>query len=283
MSAFFDWLISDAGAGWIIGILGILGAIYTWVQRDKPAKIVIQEINALRLLDIHVSHQERINVFYNDAQGSKEQIQSLEQKKIVIYNNGTKDISEPLQFVLKFSSSKTGNLFSGFWRLVVDNARCTSTPIKDESGNTTAIAIEVPYLISYQLHKHLITIYFISDGPVTLQLADGEGKGWSASMVPFHQIRKLRNFSKTIIITLMSISALAVILIINRIFDVVRTSIDKPDYQILSQSNLAVMTTSMIGLMVIVIILDRLSRNIGELVSSRYLGIQPSSKFDSKQ
>ena len=76
MPRFWDWLIGEAGAGWIIGLLGLLGVLFTWLRRERPSRVIIQEINTIRLLDIHPSQRERLSVHYTDTQGEQERIQT---------------------------------------------------------------------------------------------------------------------------------------------------------------------------------------------------------------
>ena len=88
----------------------------------------------LRLLDIHPSQRRNLSVSYTDQHGTYENLLDLEQKKLVIYNMG-KDILEPVEIRLKFSSDNSSSVFQGFFRPVYDSNTCTITAIQDQAKN----------------------------------------------------------------------------------------------------------------------------------------------------
>ena len=105
MPSFFEWFIGEAGAGWVIGVLGLLGMLYTWRRRERPPKVVVPEIGKTRLLDLDPSEHEKLSVYYKDSAGEDRRVQKLQQGEYAVYNNGTVDISEPLEFSLMFTHS----------------------------------------------------------------------------------------------------------------------------------------------------------------------------------
>ena len=126
MGSFWDWLVGEAGAGWIVGFIGLLLSLYAWLHRECAPKVIVQEVNSIRLLDIHSTQRESLSVFYTDSEGQQVRVQDLQQEEVVIYNNGTVDVREPLQLVIRFhQAGSKGEEFSGFWQLVSDDPGCT--------------------------------------------------------------------------------------------------------------------------------------------------------------
>ena len=72
-----EWLIGEAGAAWIIGVLGILGAAYTWLRRERPVRIIVQELSHTRLLDIHPAQRDSLLVSYKTSDGKEAPITDL--------------------------------------------------------------------------------------------------------------------------------------------------------------------------------------------------------------
>ena len=77
MQSFWNWLIGEAGAGWIVGILGIIGGIYAWRKRERPPRVVLQEVNSVNLLDIHPSQAEKLEVYYTPDPERKDRMHKI--------------------------------------------------------------------------------------------------------------------------------------------------------------------------------------------------------------
>jgi hypothetical protein len=74
----WDWLITDAGAGWVLGLIGVVATFYAWRKQGRPTRVVVREIETIRLLDIHPSQHESVRVLYPNAQGTQTSITNLE-------------------------------------------------------------------------------------------------------------------------------------------------------------------------------------------------------------
>jgi hypothetical protein len=198
MQSFWNWLVGEAGAGWIIGLIGIIGAVYAWLKRDRPPSIVIQEVRRLGLLDVHPSQSDRIRVSYLDKVGEECRIESLQQIELVIYNSGTRDVSETVDLVLTFRREIPGGDSAaaqpiGFWRLAFDDETCASGAVAtDRSPHEESVRITIPYLNAYGIHHHFIKAYLMTEHSVLLHLVRGSGKGWSARLSTLDDFRTLR-------------------------------------------------------------------------------------------
>lgn len=181
--SFWDWFIGEAGAGWILGMLGVLGGLYTWRNRERPPKIVLQELWNMGLLDIHPSQQNKISVMYMDDEGNGQNVESLQQKRIVLYNNGTVDLSDPMQLQVQLQIDDAVPPTTRLVRLISDKSTCTIDELDDYE-----FALNIEYLNSYPTHEQFIDLYVVSSHDVTLNVLSRFGKGWSVKYVPLSML-----------------------------------------------------------------------------------------------
>lgn len=199
MQSFWQWFIGEAGAGWIIGLIGLIGGVYAWLRRERPPKIVVQETRRISLLDVHPSQAEKIRVSYLDSVGNESRIASLQQTELAIYNTGTRDISEAINLVLTLrradQSTGSGDKEGvGFWRVVFDDVTCTAEGLTaNGSAGEQSVEMRIPYLNSYLTHRHAIMAYLITEYSVQLHLLRGRGRGWSARLSTLDSYLKLRS------------------------------------------------------------------------------------------
>jgi hypothetical protein len=180
MLAFWQWLISDGGAGWVFGVAGLISFIISWIRRARPPKVVVQVIEEVSLVDIHPSQRHRITIAYRNDQGDQEVTQSLHQKVLVIYNNGTSDILVPVSFTLRLHRPDRK-----FFHLVSDDVKIDAQNYTDDLTKPyTDVRIDLPYLNSFNEHKHFLKLYLISENEINVELINAQGKGWSALFVP---------------------------------------------------------------------------------------------------
>lgn len=181
MNSLWHWLLSDAGAGWIIGIIGLLGALYSWLKKERPPHILVQEVDKTSLLDVHASQREKIKVFFEKSDETR-RIFGLEQRKLVIYNSGSRDVTDEINFTLHAKVSEDENGEKNFPNLLevifLPNLPVTILQKADE----ILITITIPHLNSYSNHRQYVTGYILSDTPVLID-AQGQGKGWSVYFV----------------------------------------------------------------------------------------------------
>jgi hypothetical protein len=191
--SFSEWLVGEAGAGWIIGVIGVIGALYTWVKRERAPRIVIQEVETIRLLDIHKSLSGRLNVYYGEKQDKQEKINDLVQKKVVIYNYGTRDILEEINISFQIKEN-FGKNHSGFCRVILEgsNNGQVETIYNNDNEVFEEIKLTLPYLNSYHEHHEYNTVYILTNNPVKMELKRGSGKGWSSYIVTLSKIRQTK-------------------------------------------------------------------------------------------
>ncbi len=205
-----SWLLSEAGAGWaaalLVLVVALVGWIIAWRRRERPACVIVQEIESIKLLDIHRSQRDKLTVSYSYEDGMEIPVQDLRQKKIVIYNNGSRDILDPLEVELRVVRAGSDEVpFRGFWQWFSEDKRFTSTVLEEEVseqvGKTLVrgllwrgVRIELPYLNSYPVHRDYVAAHIVCDGEIEMALWGKEsGRGWSAEFIPLHRVEDLRS------------------------------------------------------------------------------------------
>lgn len=179
MESFWDWLIGEAGAGWIIGLLGVMGGVYAWLRRERPGRVIVQEVNRVRLLDIDASQRNQLAVYYKESDGTQVQITDLVQSEWVIYNGGSRDILEPFSITL----GPKGKAYSGFLKVVGQDNWCRSSVIRDPGNQVvTGIRFEFDYLNAYQEHEQIARFFLLAEQVFSVELVEGNGRGWSAML-----------------------------------------------------------------------------------------------------
>lgn len=195
MESFLAWLIGEAGAGWIFGFFGLIGAIYAWRVRERPPYVVVQEIDAFKLLNIHHSQRDTLEVYFSTKPGERKAIFYLMQREIIIYNNGTKDINEEIQLELEAlfppqESSEQEPILS-----LASDFDQVDFSLKYDKPNANLIqkfTLTIPYLNSYPTHKQFIRVHLIADRPFALDLIKGIGRGWSTKLVSLKELIKIK-------------------------------------------------------------------------------------------
>ena len=89
-----------------------LGYWIARLTRERPPRVIIQEISKFSLLEIHPNQRERLEIYYhayaeNMDKRVRRRINGLEQSVLVIYNNGSRDLEEPISISLKFEAAQT--------------------------------------------------------------------------------------------------------------------------------------------------------------------------------
>jgi NADH:ubiquinone oxidoreductase subunit 3 (subunit A) len=176
MEAFWNWLIEERGAAWVIGVLGLLFTVYTYRKQTAPPKVIVRRLEVRNLLSIHSSQAGKLKVTYNSGNEAVE-IDNLRQSVFVIYNDSNKDISEAVKLSILFDEpAEEGSI----WRVEFEGTiECCHKGKMEEDGRVAGIEVEFPYINAYKTHNSYTKMYFISDGTVNIQYAIGEGKGWT--------------------------------------------------------------------------------------------------------
>jgi len=192
MNGFWDLFIGEPGGVWIIGLVGLGIGVFRWLQRERAPRVILQELSTARLLDMHPSQHDRVQAYYAPAIGSSRQIKDLIQKKLVIYNGGTKDVLDAVSLELTLSpgARSTQNERAGLLECVVESP-AKAQPAIDGEGKE-GVQISIPYLNSYREHGHLWTLHLLAERPFDVALSCGSGKGWSARLLTREALFRLK-------------------------------------------------------------------------------------------
>lgn len=205
MDIFGEWLVGEAGATWILGILGIIGALYGWSSRRRDKHIFVLESRYLSLLDIHPRWQDRLVVLYQHmmdlerrlrtgcASGFSERhegenfpIKTLYQTEFVIYNSGTQDFTEPFEFTIHFYAAKNRKVqgIDGYWEMLLEDSRAGCKPLVKSLSNgieklTSGCIVKLTRLNSWPRERDFIRGYLVSENPIYIG-SHYQGAGWSS-------------------------------------------------------------------------------------------------------
>ncbi len=170
LESFRDWLFSDAGAGWVFGILAIIVAIVRDIRRKRrPSIITVTETDRTSLVRVRPMVGERIEVTFDGAK-----IANLGLVEIEMVNNGEKVI-RGAHIALRFSES-TKPLEAR--RLSEQN----DADLSSEMTGPNEVTVSIPYLNPYREHQHVARLQIIVDGEPKLIGLRGDGEGWSARL-----------------------------------------------------------------------------------------------------
>jgi hypothetical protein len=286
LQTFWNWLVGDAGAGWIIGLTGLLWGIYTHYNRPKANKVVVQEVSSSRLLDIHPLHKQRLSILYTDPSGDQETIHGLNQKKIVIYYKGHLTLSDP-KLTLKLKDPTTGSDFGKFSRLVIGdsdhNIKLQAT--LNQSGKyASEYQIEIDFLNPLATYKNdYIQVYLLSDGEVDFDVLQKNGRDLLIKIFILKNLSNLNRWRRRIYAGLLVALILTLIyLIVRAIAFVVSLPADTSVISLLSNSNLWIIAIPAVVVAILVFALQRAAQMAYDIFVTRYFDIQPSSRFEDK-
>ncbi|PDV98620.1 hypothetical protein [Candidatus Chloroploca asiatica] len=213
-----DWLFSEAGVGWIVAIGALIGWISTYIRRERPSRIVIQELETLQLLDIHPSQQGKIVIQYTDN-SIAHPIRNLVQKKVVIYNSGTQDIVEPVTFSVPIKGGDESSVgIFGFVKAISENTEFTMVPEKSDNDQIVNFKITLEHINSVHKHGNHITVFFLTEEFFDFNTNRLTGKGWSIQFAKRKRLKMLRDiadalyFSFIVILGFVFLVSLVVIL-----------------------------------------------------------------------
>ena len=168
--SFFGWLLSEAGAGWIFGILVLLISIFA---RKKIQRVVCKEIGVTSVVRIKEILQEKITIHFNDKP-----VENLAQIENEIYNEGTKVIKD---VVLTFKYPQGTKI------LDVLPEKIEREPIEDRQ-----VRVRIPYL-NPRRHKHKVRATMIVDGTAENIQVTGGGEGWSIRSITLPTTTQLKS------------------------------------------------------------------------------------------
>lgn len=177
MNSFVTWLFSQAGAGWVFGVVSFLVLVISILYRRKGQHVVFCELETASLIDIRKEVRNRIKVNYDGRE-----IHALGFIQGELFNPGfdvikdchiTLSLRQPSQIIDVVAVSSLDD--------------CTlATTIQDRIAT-----IAVPFLNPYRGHRHTVVVAMTYDGDPEDVAILGSGAGWSLERIGIRSSVKL--------------------------------------------------------------------------------------------
>lgn len=176
--SFLDWLFSAAGAGWTVGIVSLIGLLYTYLVRKRPNRLVCKKVSKNSLVKIRKEFRDKINVSFNNNP-----VKNLAQFEMDIFNKGS-EVIRNIWLTVKFS--KTTRVLDKSFEVVPENLAVTMDSIESNQ-----VKIKIPFLNPIRPHKHRIKLNIVCDGDIEKYKVIGSGEGWSVQSLRFPSKKEL--------------------------------------------------------------------------------------------
>jgi hypothetical protein len=163
--SFTKWLFSDAGAGWIFGLVSLIVLIISALRRKAIQRVIFQELSRRSLVLISEQIRNKINISFDN-----QPVENLSQLQANVINGGLDIIKEP---TLKI--------------YVPGAKKFLDVSIEGEFGSQSAtfivndknVEIKLPFINPVKQHSHRIIISLLMDGDMEGLQVRGNGEGWS--------------------------------------------------------------------------------------------------------
>lgn len=166
MDKWADWLLSEAGAGWVIGILSLLALILTNIRRVRPQRVLCREVGTYRLASLAHAARTRLAVLFDG-----QPVEMPSQLLVEILNEGFKTIKHVV-LVMEFPC---------YTKVLC--AEANTLPEHFETSvsiiSPNKVRVSTPFLNPFREHKHSIRVSFVCDGPPLCVKVVGGGVDWS--------------------------------------------------------------------------------------------------------
>lgn len=169
MSGFVTWLFSEAGAGWVFGVVSLLTLVISILYQRKGRHVVFRELETASLIDIRKEVRDRIKVSYDGCE-----IHALGFIQGELFNPGL-DVIKDCHITLSLPQPAK----------IIDVAAVSS--LEDCTLATTVqdriATVSVPFLNSYRGHRHTVVVAMTYDGDPQDVAIVGSGAGWSLERI----------------------------------------------------------------------------------------------------
>jgi hypothetical protein len=185
MERFLAWLFSAAGAGWAVGIVAIIGFLYTYLVRKRPNRLICKEVSRTSLVKIRKEVRDKIDVSFNNNP-----VKNLAQVEMDIFNKGSEVIGDIL---LTVNFLKNTRILATSFEVIPENLAVTTDSIESNQ-----VKIKIPFLNPIRPHKHRIKLNIVCDGDIEKYKVIGSGEGWSVQSLSFLKESK-KTYLKTMV------------------------------------------------------------------------------------
>ncbi|MGA9349654.1 MAG: hypothetical protein WBW48_12745 [Anaerolineae bacterium] len=158
-----DWLFSEAGAGWIFGVVSLVALIITHLRKARPSRLVFHETRNIEPVKIRESMRDRINIQFDG-----ELVENLSQVEADLMNSGGAVIESP-EITVTFPSEV--RILDA---LLVDKPTGGSVAFEENKAS-----IRLPFLNPHREYQHVERVSFTLSGKADRLLVEGMAPGWS--------------------------------------------------------------------------------------------------------
>lgn len=159
-----NWLVGEAGAGWIFGIVSTVLLIRTELRRRRPQIIYFEERANTSLLSYDPVLRDQTEISFGETR-----VAALSLVEGCIYNSGT-DVAREITVWMRFPSET--RVLQAF---LSGNSREQEIQVAIEDSSAR---LDIPYLNPEREHGHRLCVALFVDGKSTVEFA-GSGPGWS--------------------------------------------------------------------------------------------------------
>ena len=182
MGSFTDWLIGEAGAGWVFGLVSTTALIVTAVRRAKPSIVNVKEIGVRDPVVVRDHVAERVRISFDH-----ETVPSLGQVDLEILNGGSEPI--PASNIIVQLAPAT---------MILDIFVKEGKEFVEASAVDNNVLVEWNYLNPLKPHRQAVRISVLTTGDARVRRVTGGGQGWSVRHIPAPSIeaitrREIRN------------------------------------------------------------------------------------------
>lgn len=174
MESFLDWLLSDAGVGWV-GFIGTV--IWVFYTRRRPNRVLVRDLEQVALVKVHERVRERLKVEWKGHV-----INDFAFLRVEVSNQGHGTVSGDLSFEFIFPDGT--QLMEATHTSYPESLDIAAGSKPD--GTATA---SIPFLKPYRVHGDRVIFGFLCDGEPTPLRVVGGGKEWSIKRETLAQTR----------------------------------------------------------------------------------------------
>jgi hypothetical protein len=183
MNTFISWLFSDAGAGWIFGVLTLMAFIITRKYDFKPSRIVVEEKQRIEPVLVRKDIRERISISFDGRE-----VNQLGQIFVDIFNEGNKTITNP---ILTIQFPEDIEILDGS---LDDSLSGTVEKVRNIAN------IKFNFLNSRKEHRQVVKLSLVVNGAIGNIKVSGSGEGWSIRHIALLTTEQLKKRAKVIIV-----------------------------------------------------------------------------------
>ena len=181
-----QWLNAQALAHYVVGALAAAALILSWwlFTRKRARYVWIEDLERVSFIWIHSAFRERITVVLDKETGGEEQIDTLSQLRVKIYNATTETIEN---VTLRFLFEPPGARFLHVELDPPEEMQWLDDSPLYQIESESLICVSLPYLNPSSVfgEEQIVTLTVVADGSPRITKVVGGGLGWTAQYLSY--------------------------------------------------------------------------------------------------